>query len=386
MNIKVGREKLLDVIRKVQSVIDRKTTSTVLSNILIGCRPDDPTKMQVVATDFETSFRGVLEVGQVDQPGEFVVNGKSFYDIVRSLGDKEVVIRTEENRVLLSAGKSSFSLNTFPVEDYPKIPDIGAVRFAEFPREVLSKLIRSTAFSISSDHSRPNLNGVYFTLEAVEGAYQLVMVSTDGHRLSKIEARLPLPVDGDPVTGAVIIHRKGLGVMKAMMESSEAYAEVGLDERNLVFRVGDSAVSIRPIEETFPEYRNVIPKEFPSTTRVTCQQLEAMIKRVSVLNSPQVKAVRMRIAPGALEATSNNPELGEGRDELTVEYDGEAIVAAFNYQFFLEALANIEEREVSVEFIDAISACRLVPVVDPPEDDSVEPVFDAMYIIMPMRM
>jgi len=383
MKFTVGRDKLLDVIRKVQAVIDRKTTSTILSNIQIGSDADDPDRVLVIATDFETSFRGTISGASVEEKGTFVVNGKSLYEIVRSLGDQDVTLATDESRVRIQAGRSSFQLNTFPVEDYPKIPDFGAVELVEFGKDVLGKMIRNTAFSVSTDHSRPNLNGVFFQMESVGEGYALTMVSTDGHRLSRIFVTLPKPLDAADVRGSAIIHRKGLAVMKSMLESGDEFCQIGFDDRNVIFRSDNAMVSIRPIEETFPEYRSVIPRDFPVKIALPRKPLEEMIRRVSVLNSPTVKAVRVRVAPGVLEAISSNPELGEGRDEIPIGHDGPEVSAAFNYQFFLEALGVIDEGQLSLEFIDSISACRVVPVAD---EGSEGPRYDTMFIIMPMRM
>lgn len=386
MKFKVGRDKLLDVIRKVQSVIDRKTTSTILSNVLVSTDSSavdgDEGTIIVEATDFETSFRGTIHGATIADKGRFVVNGKSFYEILRTLGDKDVQIELGDSRLSIKAGRSSFQLATFPAEDYPKIPDFGAVDYVSFDAAVFQRMIRLTMLSISTDHSRPNLNGVFFTMSAGEG-YDLTMVSTDGHRLSKVDITLPKPEGGLEVSGSAIIHRKGLNVMKSMLESSDTKCEVGFDDRNVIFRVDNATVSIRPIEETFPEYRNVIPKDFPISIALPRKPLEEMIRRVSVLNSPQVKAVKVRIAPGILEAVSVNPELGEGRDEMQVGYDGAEVAAAFNYQFFLETLSVVDEGQIALEFIDSISACRIVPI---PEEGAEGPRQDALFIIMPMRM
>jgi DNA polymerase III subunit beta len=387
MKFKVGRDKLLDVIRKVQSVIDRKTTSTILSNVLVSTDDDAGGEdgegtIVVEATDFETSFRGSIHGVAIGEKGRFVVNGKSFYEILRTLGDKDVQIELGESRLSIKAGRSSFQLATFPAEDYPKIPDFGAVDYVGFDAAVFQRMIRSTMLSISADHSRPNLNGVFFTMSAGE-AYDLTMVSTDGHRLSKVDVQLPKAEGGLDVSGSAIIHRKGLNVMKSMLESSSTECEVGFDDRNVIFRVDNATVSIRPIEETFPEYRNVIPKDFPISIALPRKPLEEMIRRVSVLNSPQVKAIKVRVAPGVLEAVSVNPELGEGRDEMAVGYDGTEVAAAFNYQFFLETLSVVDEGQIALEFIDSISACRIVPI---PEEGAEGPAQDALFIIMPMRM
>ena len=383
MKFSIGRDKLLDVIRKVQAVIDRKTTSTILSNVLVGSDPREAGRVVLVATDFETSFRGFLDTVTLDEPGQFVVNGKSFYEIVRSLGEQDVVLSTDENRLRIQSGKYVAHLNTFPVEDYPKIPDFGAVDLVEFGKDVIGKMIRCTGFSVSADHSRPNLNGVYFTMAAKGDGYLLTMVSTDGHRLSRIEVKVPRPMDAPDVNGSAILHRKGLAVMKSMLETGDEFCQVGFDDRNVIFRVDNAIVSIRPIEETFPEYRNVIPREFPVKVVLPRKPFEEMIRRVSVLNSPQVKAIRVRVAPGVVETVASNPELGENRDELPIGYDGVEVAAAFNYQFFLETLSVIDEGQFALELIDTISACRLVPVAD--EGDQ-GPKYDAMFIIMPMRM
>jgi DNA polymerase-3 subunit beta len=255
--------------------------------------------------------------------------------------------------------------------DFPKLPNHREVKFHKVDAAVLRDLIAKTFFSISSDETRYHLNGVLFECDGKKAR----MVSTDGHRLSKIER----PLAGGPsLPQGVIIPRKGLMEIRRALEGATGEVEIGFQQGHVFTRVGKTAISVKLIEAQFPPYEQVIPKEHDKVAVLSRAALLEGLKRVSIMSSDKTWGVKFSLDKQLLRVASDNPDLGEGREEIEADYDGAAITIGFNARYFIDVLSEIETPQVQLEL-----GGELDPgVVRPVEEKG----GDYLGVIMPMRI
>jgi len=252
--------------------------------------------------------------------------------------------------------------------DFPKLPNHREVNFSKVDAATLSDLINKTFFSISGDETRYHLNGVLFECDGKRGR----MVSTDGHRLSKIERDL---AGGPALKQGVIIPRKGLGEIRRALEGATE-VEVGFQQNHVFVRSGRAAVSVKLIEAQFPPYDQVIPREHEKVVKLPRATLLEAFKRVSIMSSDKTWGIKLGLETGLLKISSDNPDLGEGREEIDVEYKGSTLSIGFNARYFIEVLSEMDQPNVQLEL-----GGELDPAVVRPEGGG-----DYLGVIMPMRI
>jgi DNA polymerase-3 subunit beta len=255
--------------------------------------------------------------------------------------------------------------------DFPKLPNHREVKFHKVEAAVLRDLVAKTFFSISSDETRYHLNGVLFESDGKRGR----MVSTDGHRLSKCDRPLP----GGPQLGqGVIIPRKGLLEIRRALEGAAGEVEIGLHQGHFFTRSGRTVISVKLIEAQFPPYEQVIPKEHDKCAVLSRSGFLEALKRVSIMSSDKTWGVKFSLEKQALRVASDNPDLGEGREEIAADYDGPSLTIGFNARYFIDVLSEIETPEVKLEL-----GGELDPgVVRPVEEKG----GDYLGVVMPMRI
>jgi DNA polymerase-3 subunit beta len=332
--------------------VEKKSTMPILSHVLLEAK--GTTELHVSATDLDLAVSSE-HACQVTKPGALAVSARHLYEIVRALPEQEVSLKRAANNYLeVRSGPAEFRIVGLPAEDFPALPRFERVPFVVIDPAELLEMIERTAFAVSTDETRYNLNGVFF--ETAGGAVRLV--ATDGHRLSLSEKKL----SGDfALKRGVILPRKGLQELKKLLgeavESGEEKpeAKLGFVENSAIFRRPGVVLVMRLIEGMFPDYRQVIPKAGEKVVSVGRQRLLETLRRVSLLSTDKAHAVKLELGPGALRVLSQNPDLGDAREEVPVEYAGEPLKIGFNARYLMDVLQVVRSDDVALELADDLS-------------------------------
>jgi DNA polymerase-3 subunit beta len=234
-------------------------------------------------------------------------------------------------------------------------------------------MIERTMYAASSDETRYNLNGVY--LEKLEEAGKLRMVATDGHRLAYVDRSFGADLEG--LADGLIIPRKGLSELKRLVDEDDAdEVELGFEGNNGLARKGGVTLVMRLIEGEFPNYRQVVPKDAKISLTLPTEPLVHALRRVALLSAERSRAIKFELASGQLSLSSNNPDLGDAREELDVDFAGDPLSIAFNARYLMDALAVCGAKEVRLVFKDSLSPTQIIPA-----DDA-----DSLAVVMPMRL
>jgi len=366
MRFSVVKEVILDELQLLQGIVEKRNTMPILANILISVGED---KVEMTGTDLEVGLRTHFPV-KTEEPGSITVSGKKVFEIVKSLPDGKMIVFEENDDLMMeiSSGKSEFKVLCLPKEDYPMVPESGFEKRIVLPLDRFQEMIDRVYFAIAQEQ-RYYLNGALLILKKDS----MELVSTDGHRL----AYTSMFVEGlDPREEVrVIVAKKSLGELRKMTNDA---AEFDHDENNLFFRVGNRTLISRIIESKFPNFEAVIPKDNPHVLRVGKEEFTQAIRRVSLLSTERSRGVKFSIGKDSLRLFSSNPEIGEARDDLEVDYKGAELEVGFNSQYLLDFLLSIRSERIRLELKDENSAAIMKPDLD--ED------VKYTYVLMPMKI
>ena len=371
MEFTVGKSELVRELGLTQGVVERKTTIPILSNILLE---SDGDRVVITATDLELGIRCSC-AAKVGKAGSGTIPARKLLEYVRLLPDADIQFKFGENQwASLVCGRSRTKMAGMSRESFPELPVMPPV-LAEIPAGLLSSMIAKTIFAISSEESRFTLNGALLQFRT-EG---LVMVATDGHRLSLIES----PVEGglDGVTYKAILPRKAMAeLLKLSSEAgSDARLQFAGDDNHLFFQLGDRLLISRKLTGNFPDYERVLPKDQPNVIKLRRDELRAAIERVAQFSDERSRAIRLQVIPGEIKVYSSTSETGESEESLPAEYEGAAVEIGFNAQYLMEFLRAVQDEEVAFHFRDGQSAGELRP-------GSSQAGSNYRYVIMPMRI
>ena len=251
-----------------------------------------------------------------------------------------------------------FNIVGIDPEQYPSFPTFKTQGFTKIKASVLSEMIDKTIFSVSSDDTRYHLNGVYF--EKI-GSNELKMVSTDGHRLSLVN-RLVEPMDSNLPTGGIIIPRRGLNEIKRLVElGREGFFQIAIRGSQLIVCQETATLMIRLIEGKFPNYQQLIPQESGERIMFDREKLLGSLKRVSLLSDQKSKSVILDLSKGIVRIFSSDPSLGDAKEELEIDYQGQGMRISFNVRYIMDVLCSMDKGEVHMELKDKSSAGLLRP-------------------------
>ena len=367
MEFKIRKEEFLRGLYLAHGIADRKSTLPILANVLI--RTEGKDKLLCGATDLNVTTLVTLGA-RVEKEGGLTVAARQLYEIVKGLPDDEVKVRrTEQNWAEIRAGKVEFKVVGISDRDFPKLPAIQEAEVSKVDSAVLREMIAKTIFSVSLDETRQHLAGVLFESDGTTAR----MVSTDGHRLSKVARPLP---GGPKLAAGVLIPRKGVIELRRAIETREAPSAIGIHDGNFVLKADDVGISVKLIDGQFPPYDQVIPKDNERAFTVSRLGFLDALRRVALMSSDKTFGVRLGLEKGKLRVESDNPDLGAAREEIDVAFKGTAVQIGFNARYFMDLLAEIETPEVRVEL-----AGELDPAVVRPADGS-----DYVGVVMPMRL
>jgi DNA polymerase-3 subunit beta len=367
MEFKIRKDEFLRGLYLAHGIADRKSTLPILANVLL--RTEGKDKILCGATDLNVTTIVSLSA-KVEKEGGLTVSARQLYEIVKGLPADEVSVRrTEQNWAEIRSGKVEFKVVGMSDRDYPKLPAIAEAQTSTVESAVLRDMIAKTLFSVSLDETRQHLAGVLFESDGTTAR----MVSTDGHRLSKVARPLP---GGPKLATGVLIPRKGMTEVRRAIENREAASAIGVHDGNFVLKADDVGLSVKLIDGQFPPYDQVIPKDNDRAFVVARLALLDALRRVSLMSSDKTSGVRLVVEKGKLRIESDNPDLGAAREEIDIPYKGTPVQIGFNARYFLDLLAEIETPEVRVEL-----SGELDPAVVRPADGS-----DYVCVVMPMRL
>lgn len=370
MKLNVEKKDLLSLLGRSQNIVEKRNTMPILNNVLLETEKD---QLKVFATDLEVSLTDQIPA-EVQQVGRVAVSAKNLFEIIKELPEGLITLEKKENNWLrITQKKSVFNLVGMSPEEYPVFPTFKTDHFIEIDSDVLSEMIEKTLYSVSTDETRYHLNGVYFESGKENGA--LRMVATDGHRLSMVD-RKATGSDQLGLGSGVIVPRKGLNEIKKLLDTTENSVEVAIEGSQLIIRSEATLLLIRLIEGKYPNYTQLVPKNLKETLRAPKETLLSSLKRVSLLSNSKSKGVTLSLSSGRMEIASNNPELGDAKEEIEVDYKGKDIKIGFNAKYILDVLGAIKEDIVEIDFNDHLSP----GVVRPDKDPSYT------CVVMPMRI
>lgn len=375
MEIRIAVNELSKALTMLQGVVQRKNTMPILSNVLLSTNEND--RIFLSSTDLDVAMR-LSKACEVISTGDCTVSARSLLDIVKMLPGPDVTLKTLDNQHLsIKSGRTTARLLALPASEFPVLPSSEGLSFQELNSELFLSMVHKTLFSTSSDDSRYNLTGVYFEPQA-DAPSSVVMVSTDGHRLSRIKETFASGnfVDFEPVT----LPRKGLAELVRLLDAygseNEATFRLGLSEQHAIIMLKDAYLSMRLIDGKFPDYHQVIPKLADKIMRASRHDFLLGLKRVSVLASEKSQSIKMKTRSGELTVSCVNPEAGEVTDDVAVEYNGPDIEIGFNAKYIIDALSSISDNNIMVKFTDPLSPTLITGMSDDRHQ----------CVIMPMRM
>ena len=371
MKLTIERAALLKSLGHVQSVVERRNTIPILSNVKLEAG-DGAVRLNATDMDLDIVEEAVADVAT---SGATTVSAHTLYDIVRKLPDGAQVNIDGggDGQVILSAGRSRFTLASLPIDEFPvlsggELPHQFTVTAAE-----LRGLIDRTRFAISTEETRYYLNGIYLHEADRDGTAMLRAVATDGHRLASVEIPLPAGAEGMP---GVIVPRKAVTELRKLIDESGDEVAVSLSESKIRFAFDDAVLTSKLIDGTFPDYQRVIPEGNDKVMEVDCGVFAEAVDRVSAISSEKSRAIKLSLDGGTLVLSASSPEHGSATEELEVAYDGDLLEIGFNSAYLLDVTRQIEGETARFTMADSAS-----PTVMQETDDA-----SALYVLMPMRV
>ncbi|MEM7767700.1 MAG: DNA polymerase III subunit beta [Pseudomonadota bacterium] len=373
MKLTIERGDLLGALSHVQSVVERRNTIPILSNVLLTAKGG---ALTLTATDLDIEAMDSADA-QIEREGAITAPAGTLFDVVRKLpggADVHLELQPENERLAIRAGRSSFELPTLPASDFQTMqPDPGATSF-DVDAADLRRLIDKTRFAISTEETRYYLNGVYLhATETDDGAAVLRTVATDGHRLALAEIEAP---DGSAGLAGVIVPRKAVAEARRLIDSATDPVKLDVSESKIVIRAGRAMLTAKLIDGSFPDYARVIPKTNTRRLLIDNKAFEAAVDRVATVSAERSRSVKLSIDTDRLTLAVNHTETGQGHEELEAEYGEEAMEIGFNARYLLDIAGQIEADRAEFMLNDGASPALVLD----PEDPA------SRYVLMPLRV
>jgi DNA polymerase III subunit beta len=370
MKATIERATLLKGLSHVQSVVERRNTIPILSNVLIEAGEG---ALKLMATDLDLQINERIAAA-VDQPGATTVSAHTLFDIARKLPEgSQVQLSAAEGRMTIVAGRARFSLATLPRDDFPVIAEGELPTQFELPAEALKQVIDKTRFAISTEETRYYLNGIFLHVSEEGGSPVLKAAATDGHRLARVTMARPDGADGMP---DVIVPRKCVGELRKLLDEVDASVGVSLSATKIRFDLGTAILTSKLIDGTFPDYNRVIPTGNDRILKLDPNGFKEGVDRVATIATEKTRAVKMALDRDKITLSVTSPENGTAAEEVPGEYAAQPFEIGFNSRYLLDILGQIDGDSVEVHLADAAA-----PTLIRENDKS-----PALYVLMPMRV
>lgn len=365
--LKATQDKVLSVLQSVSGIVERRHTLPILANVMIR---KTGAALQLTTSDLEIQIRTTAQLD--GDTGDFTttVGARKLIDILRTMpADQTVSLESSAAKLILKGGKSKFTLQTMPAEDFPLVQE--AANFGpvfSVPQKTLKSLLSQVSFAMAVHDIRYYLNGILFVAEGK----QLSLVATDGHRLAFASATLEVDVPRQEV----ILPRKTVIELQRLLSDNEGAIDMQFANNQAKFSFDGMEFVTKLVEGKFPDYNRVIPKNHKNSITLGRASLLATLQRTAILTSDKFKGVRLNIDPGTLRVASNNAEQEEAVDELDIDYGGDSIEIGFNVTYLIDALTNMSQEMVTLELSDGNSSALFTI----PDNATFK------YVVMPMRI
>jgi DNA polymerase III subunit beta len=372
MKLTIERAALLKALAHVQSVVERRNTIPILSNVLITAQKG---RLSLAATDMDLAITEQVEA-TASKTGSTTAPAHTLYEIVRKLPDGaqvELESASDGNSLAIRAGRSRFTLQCLPPADFPAMAEGDLPHRFQLPATDLKGIIDRTRFAISNEETRYYLNGTYFHSATSNGTQVLRGVATDGHRLARVE--VPLPKGAAEIPG-VIVPRKTVGEVRKLLDESDGSVDIELSDTRIRFASGGVTLVSKLIDGTFPDYERVIPTGNDKVLNVPCKEFAHAVDRVSTISTEKSRAIKLAVAKGVVTLSATSPDAGSATEEIEVEYKDSALEIGFNSRYLLDITEQIAGAEARFLMADAGSPT----LVRDGADES------ALYVLMPMRV
>ena len=372
MKLTIERAALLRSLNHVQSVVERRNTIPILSNVHFNVQEK---RLAMTATDMDLAIIETVDAAP-DSGGSTTAPAHTLYDIVRKLPEGAQIgldASGEEGRLILTSGRSRFTLQTLPTEDFPQMSDGDLPAIFKLPADELRMLIDRTRFAISTEETRYYLNGLYVHKAEANGISVLRVVATDGHRLARVE--MPLPNGASDMPG-IIVPRKAIYELRKLIDETEDDVEIALSDTKIRFSFDNVVLSSKLIDGTFPDYDRVIPDGNDKTLEVNCEDFAAAVDRVATISTDKSRAIKLSVDAGTIVLSASSPESGTASEEIEVDYSQGPIEIGFNARYLLDIAQQIEGNIAQFVMADSASPTIVRDTDDP----------TSLYVLMPMRV
>jgi DNA polymerase-3 subunit beta len=373
MKLTIDRSALIRALSHVQSVVERRNTIPILSNVLLAAEDG---RLKLTATDLDIEASDAAEA-EVARPGQTTAAAQYLFDVVRKLPEGARIVleaQPDKGRLQIKTGRSEYALPTLPAGDFTTMAREAAPTRFDIPAAELRRLIDKTRFAISTEETRYYLNGIY--LHHAKGADGLVLraVATDGHRLALAETSAPAGSAG--LVKGVILPRKAVAEVRKLLDDAPETVTVEASDSKIVFGVGEAVLISKLIDGSFPDYARVIPKENSRVMVAAKDEFREAVDRVATVSAERSRSVKMSVAPGRLTLAVSHAETGQGTEELEADYAGEPMEIGFNAKYLLDVAQQIEGEGARFEFNDPASPARVLDTRDP----------GVQFVLMPLRV
>jgi DNA polymerase III subunit beta len=372
MKLTIERAALLKALGHVQSVVERRNTIPILSNVLLSA---DQASVGFSATDLDMEIIDETPAN-IDGAGQITAPAHTLYEIVRKLpegADVALTYNGEDPRLVVQAGRSRFNLPVLPAGDFPVMSSDGLSDRITIDTADLIRLIDKTRFAISTEETRYYLNGLYVHVVVEDGEPRLRAVATDGHRLALADMPAPQGSAGSP---GVIIPRKTIQEIRRLLDDAGENVELQVSPQKVKFSFGQAALTSKVIDGSFPDYVRVIPKDNQKVLIVDNALFAQAVDRVSTISAEKSRSVKMAVESGKIVLTVRNMEAGQAVEELEVDYDGEPFEIGFNARYLLDVAGQITGENAEFRFADPASPTLVLDPADP----------GLQYVLMPLRV
>lgn len=372
MHFTVEKEYFLKGLTRVQGIVEKRNTIPILANVLIEATENG---INLTATDLEVGMKSFYPA-KIIKPGKITVSAKKIYEITKELPEKEISFQAKENCwVEIRCGKAIFNIVGLSAEEFPYFPYPEKENFISINSNIIKEMIEKTYFSISTDETKYNLNGIYFKTEKTEDISKLLLIATDGHRLSMISKNIQIDNDNELSKG-IIFPRKGIFELKKMSDEDNSDINIGFMDNNAVIKKDKTIVIMRLVDGEFPDYNRVIPKQNDNIIEINRLDFLHSLKRMSILSNEKSKGIKLALKSNILEISSSNPEFGDASEEIEINYNGPEISIGYNARYIMDVLQNQDSEKIEIHIKDNLSP----GIIKPLGDD------DYLAVIMPMRL
>lgn len=371
MQFHINKETFLKGLTKVQGIIEKRHTIPILANVLIEARENE---IVVTATDLEVGIKSRYPA-DVSSTGKVTVSAKKLFEIIKELPNKEIQFSSKNNFwVEITCGKSIFNLVGLSPDEFPKFPEVTS-NTSQIQTALLGEMIDRTIFSVSNDETKFNLTGIFIKSEKGAEANNISFVSTDGHRLSLMKRQLDSDLS-EKFSEGFILPKKGINEIRKLIESSEELVDIGISENNFSVSTDTATLIMRMVDGDFPDYQRVIPEKGSNAALIKRDIFLHSLRRISVLSSEKSKGIKVDLRKDCLILSSSNPDLGDAKEEIDIDYAGADISIGFNARYIIDILQAISSENVIFYLKDNIS-----PGLIQPEEDE-----NYLTVVMPMRL